>query len=58
MPSSEGLRKVRGMTEETKEVDGVAGSFYTDVSALSIGEARQGLTDVDFADVCWHSLAV
>jgi hypothetical protein len=32
-------------------VDGIAGGFFADVSAFGIGKARDGVTDIDMADV-------
>jgi hypothetical protein len=40
-------------------MDGVARRFFADVSdvfALCVGEAREGVADVDAADVGWGTL--
>jgi hypothetical protein len=41
---------------EAEKVDGVAGGFLADAFALGVGEAGEGVTDVNFADICWFAL--
>jgi hypothetical protein len=43
---------------QAEQVDGVAGGLFADVSAFGVGEAWDGVTDVDVADVGGFALEI